>query len=237
MPAAGGQKSRNDRKKAGQHFQRTDKPASASGTPRSSKGSNTRAFADPSASVDRDGAGDEVGADFEITPAPQDADMGVEQESIHSSSASSSSETPEDNKRKEEFRRLKAADRMTQRKRNEHAPPPPIDTQQASRFEIAMHNDIAELQRLRDEDHDKVEDLVYGLSRHDATKKVQLPETRRAQEDLANKTYEIIGPPKHRRTQKQVHDARLDPRDSKHPKRTDRREEIPKIRIQGQKCS
>ena len=35
-----------------------------------------RAFADPAASVDRDGAGDEVGADFEIIPAPQDADMG-----------------------------------------------------------------------------------------------------------------------------------------------------------------
>ena len=90
---------------------------------------------------------------------------------------------------------MNAADRMTQRKNNENAPPPPIDTQQASRPEIAMHNDIAELQRQRDEDHDKVEDLVYGLSRHDAINKVQLSETRRAQEELANKTYEIIGFP------------------------------------------
>ena len=105
--------------------------------------------------------------------------MGIEQESIHSSSASSSSETPDGIKRGEEIRRLKTADRATPRKRNEHAPPPPIDTQQASRFEIAMHNDIAELQRQRDEDHDKVEDLVYGLSRHDAINKVQLAESRK----------------------------------------------------------
>ena len=147
-----------------------------------------RAFSDPSASVNRDGAGDGVGDDFEIIPAPQrDADMGVEQESIHSSSASSSSETPDDIKRKEEIRRLKTADRANQRKRNENAPPPPIDTQQASRLEVAMRNDIAELQRQRDEDHDKVEDLVYGLSRHDAINKVQLTETIRAQEELANK--------------------------------------------------
>ena len=155
-----------------------------------------RAFPDPSASVDRDGAGDGAEDDSEIVPAPQrDADMGFEQESIHPSSASSSSETQGEIKRKEEIRRLKAADRATQRKRNENAPPPPIDTQQASRLEIAMHSDIAELQRQRDEDHDKVEDLVYGLSRHDAINKVQLTETRRAQEELANKTYEIIGFP------------------------------------------
>ena len=155
-----------------------------------------RAFPDPSASVDRDGAGDGVGDDFEIVPAPQrDADIGVEQESIHSSSASSSSETPDDKIRKEEIRRLRAADRATQKRRNESAPPPTIDTQQVSRLEIAMHNDIAELQTQRDEDHDKIEDLVYGLNRHDAINKVQLSETRRAQEELANKTYEIIGSP------------------------------------------
>ena len=130
-----------------------------------------RAFADPSASVDRDGAGDEVGADFEIIPATQDADMGAEQESIHSSSASSS-ETPEEDKIDKCLRRLKAAGRMKQRKKNETAPPPPIDTQHASRLEIAMHNDIADLQRRRDEDNDRIEDLVYGLSRHDATNKV-----------------------------------------------------------------
>ena len=124
MPAAG-QKSRNDRKKARQHLQKTDKPASASGTPRSNKGSNTRAFPDPPASVDRDGAGDGVGDDFEIAPAPQrDADRGFEQESIHSSSASSSSETPDGNKVKEEIRRQKAADRAIQKKRTPNAPTP-----------------------------------------------------------------------------------------------------------------
>ena len=57
------------------------------------------------------------------------------------------------------------------------------------------HNYIAELQGQRDEDHDKIEDLVYGLSRHDAINKVQLSGARRAQEELANKTYEIIGFP------------------------------------------
>ena len=74
-------------------------------------------------------------------------------------------------------------------------PPPPIDTQQAPRLEIAMHNDIAELQKQRDEDHDKIEGLVYGLNRHGAIDKVQLSEARRAQGELANKTYEIIGFP------------------------------------------
>ena len=83
-----------------------------------------RAFPDPSASVDRAGDGDGVGDDFEIVPATQkDADMGVEQESIHSPFASSSSETPEENKRNEEPRRQKAADRATQKKRSENAPP------------------------------------------------------------------------------------------------------------------
>ena len=58
-----------------------------------------------------------------------------------------------------------------------------------------MHNDIAELQKQRDADHDKVEDLVYGLNRHDATNKVQISEARRTQEEIANKTFEIIGFP------------------------------------------
>ena len=60
-------------------------------------------------------------------------------------------------------------------------PPPQIDIQQASRLEIAMRSDIAELQRQRDEDHDKVVDLVYGLNRHDAIDKVQISEAFRAQ--------------------------------------------------------
>ena len=58
-----------------------------------------------------------------------------------------------------------------------------------------MRNDIAELQKHRDEDHDKIEDLVYGLNRHDAINKAQISESRRAQEEVANKTYEIVGFP------------------------------------------
>ena len=54
-------------------------------------------------------------------------------------------------------------------------PPPPIDTQQASRLEIAMRSDIAELQGRRDEDHDKVEVLVYGLNRHDLIRRFRYP--------------------------------------------------------------
>ena len=72
-------------------------------------------------------------------------------------------------------------------------PPPPIDTQQATRVEIAMHSDIAELQKQRDEDRDQIEEPVYGLNRHDTINKVQVSESRRAQEELANKTYEIVG--------------------------------------------
>ena len=155
-----------------------------------------RAFPDPSASVDRDGAGDGAEDDSEIVPAPQrDADMGFEQESIHPSSASSSSETPDENNREEEMRRQTQQTERLRKTETKMHPPPPIDTQQASRFESAMHNDIAELQKQRDEDHDKIEDLVYGLNRHDAIDKVQLSETRRAQEELANKTYETIGFP------------------------------------------
>ena len=148
-----------------------------------------RAFSDPSAGVDRDGVGD----GFEFVEVPGQEMQ--ENESIHSSSASPSNETPEDNKRNGQLRQQRAADRTAQKKRLANAPPPPIDTQQASRLEIAMHNDIAELQKQRDEDHDKIEDLVYGPNRHDAINKVQIPESRRAQEELANKTYEIVGCP------------------------------------------
>ena len=58
-----------------------------------------------------------------------------------------------------------------------------------------MRNNIAELQKQRDEDHDEIEDLVYGLNRYDASDKVQISESRRAQEELANQTYEIVGFP------------------------------------------
>ena len=36
---------------------------------------------------------------------------------------------------------------------------------------------------------------MYGFSRHDAINKVQISESRRAQEELANKAYEIVGFP------------------------------------------
>ena len=74
-------------------------------------------------------------------------------------------------------------------------PPPPIDTKHASRVEIALHSDIADLQKDGEAEHDQIEQLVYGFNRHDAINKVQIAESRRTQEDAANKTYEIVGFP------------------------------------------
>ena len=141
-----------------------------------------RAFSDPSVSAERDRPIEEEYNVVEIPGAPVNSS-----ESIHSSSASSSSEIPLDARRREE--RLaeqrstqKAADRTAQKARLANAPPP-IDTQHATRSEIALHNDIADLQKHRDADHDQIEELVYGLNRYDAINKVQISEHRRTQEE------------------------------------------------------